>query len=131
MNEFSIERKVYYHHTDTGGVVYYGRYLELLEESRAEFCLSKGINLPEYAAQGISFPVVHVEVDYKAPARYGDLLRITSAPEKIGNASIHFFQTIQKNHLILLQAKTVWACIDHSFNARPIPEAIKNALNAR
>lgn len=35
--------KIYYHHTDCGGVVYYAKYLEFLEEARSKFFEDKGI----------------------------------------------------------------------------------------
>ena len=36
MAEHFIEKKIYYHDTDAGGVVYYANYLEHLEEGRFE-----------------------------------------------------------------------------------------------
>jgi len=41
-NAFSLKRKIYYHDTDAGGVVYYARYLEFLEDGRTEFLASRG-----------------------------------------------------------------------------------------
>jgi acyl-CoA thioester hydrolase len=129
VGDFYIEKKIYYHDTDCGGVVYYASYLKHLEEGRAEYCLSKGVNLGEYALEGIIFPVVHVEIDYKAPARYGDKVQIFTRVEKIGNASIHFAQEIKKDIAVLIKAKTVWACAGGDFKARSIPEEIKTALS--
>jgi len=41
--------KIYYHHTDCGGLVYYGTYLEFLEEARTELMEQKGVALKELA----------------------------------------------------------------------------------
>ena len=91
MDDFSIEKKIYYHDTDCGGVVYYANYLKHLEEARTEYCLHKEIDLKEWFRKGIAFVVVHLEVDYKATAGYGDVIKVTARVEKIGNSSIHFF----------------------------------------
>ncbi len=93
--DFYIEKKIYYHDTDAGGVVYYASYLKHLEEGRTEYCRGKGIDLAEYAASGTIFPVVHLEVDYKSPARYGDTIRVLTRPEKVGNAYLCFSQEIK------------------------------------
>src|SRR3989338_8890805 len=100
-----MEKKIYYHDTDAGGVVYYANYLKHLEEARFEFCLSKGINLSESATEGILFAVVHLDMDYKSPARYGDTIRIFTGIEKIGFSSIHFAHEIKKGENTLVTCR--------------------------
>ncbi|MDD5680802.1 MAG: thioesterase family protein [Candidatus Omnitrophica bacterium] len=128
MEAFYIKRKVYYHHTDAGGVVYYSRYLEFLEEGRSEYLLKQGIDVVKYAEGGVIFPVVRIEVDYKRPARYGDVISIFIRIEKVGNASIQFAQEIKKDDVILVISKATLACIGKDFKVRPIPDEIKLAM---
>ncbi|MFA5101034.1 MAG: acyl-CoA thioesterase, partial [Candidatus Omnitrophota bacterium] len=45
MKDHILEKKVYYHDTDAGGVVYYGNYLKFLEEGRTEFCIERGFDV--------------------------------------------------------------------------------------
>jgi len=123
-----IEKKIYYHDTDAGGVVYYANYLKHLEEARFEFCLSRGVSMVESAKEGAIFPVVHFEIDYKAPARYGDVVRIFTSVEKIGFSSIHFLQEMKRGELTLIKAKTVWACVNEALKPRPMPDKIRQAL---
>ena len=129
MAEHFIEKKIYYHDTDAGGVVYYANYLKHLEEGRFEFCLSKGVSMAEAAKKGAIFPVVHFEIDYKSPARYGDVIRIFTVIEKMGFSSIHFLQEIKKGELMLVKARTVWACVNEALKPKAIPEEIKQALS--
>jgi acyl-CoA thioester hydrolase len=127
MKDF-IEKRIYYHDTDAGGVVYYASYLKYLEEGRTEYCRSKGIDVAEYAGKGIVFPVVRLEIDYKSPARYGDVIRVFTRPEKLGNASFCFSQEIRKGETVILQAKTVWACINRDFKPTRIPEEFRSRI---
>ena len=90
MDDFCIEKKIYYYDTDAGGVVYYANYLKYLEEGRTEFCLSKGVSMKDWADKGVIFPVVHVEIDYKFPAKYQDKLKIFTRVERVGNSSVQF-----------------------------------------
>ena len=57
--------KIYYHHTDCGGVVYYAKYLEFLEEARTEFFDHRGILVKELIKQGVLFVDARQEIDYK------------------------------------------------------------------
>lgn len=129
MDNFYIENKIYYHDTDCGGVVYYAKYLQHLEGGRAQLCLNRGINLSEYAKNGVAFPVVHEEADYKSPAYYGDTIRIFTQVEKIGNSSVSFIQEIKRGETLLVKAKTVWACVDADLKARFIPAEIREKLS--
>ena len=129
MNECSIERKIYYHHTDAGGVVYYGTYLQLLEEGRTELCLHAGLDYAGLLSRGFLFVVVHVEADYKAPARYGDCVAITSNVEKIGRSSVHFCQDICRAGQVLVRSKVVWVCVSRdTFEPCDVPQDFRAAL---
>ncbi len=55
MGEFQIEKTVYYHDTDSGGVVYYANYLKHLEEARTEYFRSR--------SQELKSPTVIIVVD--------------------------------------------------------------------
>ena len=122
MADFCIERRIYYHDTDAGGLVYYGNYLKHLEEGRTEFCLSKGVDTRALKDSGVVFPVVHIEIDYKSPARYMELIRIATRVEKIGTSSIRFQQEITRDGQLLVKALTEWACVGNDFRAVPVPE---------
>ena len=123
-----LEKKIYYHDTDAGGVVYYGSYLKHLEEARTEYLRSLGIDVAEYARNGIIFPVVHLEIDYKRPALYGDTIRIFTRPEKAGNASLRFSQEIKRGEETLLTAAIVWACVNRSMKPVRIPDEIRKKI---
>jgi len=128
MAEHYIDKKIYYHDTDAGGVVYYANYLKHLEEARFEFCLSEGVDLAGSVKQGVLFAVVHVDIDYKSPARYGDVIKIFTRIEKIGFSSIHFAQDIKRGETLLVKSKTIWACVSEALKPQAIPDKIKHAL---
>jgi acyl-CoA thioester hydrolase len=128
MKEHILEKKVYYHDTDAGGVVYYGTYLKFLEEGRTEMCLERGFDVRALYKQGVSFVVVHAEADYKAPARYGDTVAIHTRVESVGNSSIHFAQEIKKDGTLLVAAKIVWACVGRDFKAQRVSDQVRKAI---
>jgi acyl-CoA thioester hydrolase len=125
---FELTKKVYYHDTDAGGVVYYANYLKYLEEARTEFFLDRNLEVKKLAQSGVWFVVRKVEIDYKLPARYADNLTISSEITKLKNASLEFTQTIKKAQEILVEAKTKMACVDNNFSPRVIPEDVHKKL---
>jgi len=128
MKDHILKKKVYYHDTDAGGVVYYASYWKFLEEGRTEFCLERGFDVGKLFRAGISFVVVHAEADYKAPARYGDTVSVHTRVDSVGNSSIRFSQDIQNGAALLVSAQVVWACVGNDFRSRPVPDEVRAAL---
>lgn len=128
METACLEKKIYYHDTDCGGVVYYANYLKYPEEGRSEFLSDKGLSLKDLSVRGIYFVVAHAELDYKAPARYQDKITVKTCIEKIGRCSLDFVQDIGRGDLILVKSKTVLVCVNKEFKPIPLSEDIKEAL---
>ncbi len=128
MEDFFIEKKIYYHDTDCGGVVYYANYLKYLEEARTEFLLVKGIELLKLAEKDAMFVVARVEIDYKSPARYQDRIRISAAVEETKLSAVKFYQEIRKENTLLARARTTLVCVDNELKLRKMPEEVKMAI---
>lgn len=124
-----MEIKIYYHHTDCGGVVYYAKYLEFLEEARTEFFAQKGFLIKELTRQGILFVVARQEIDYKIPAFYGDTLSIITRITNVSRVKIEFAYEIKnQNDKIISTAKTAMVCVDSAFKPQAIPEEARKNL---
>lgn len=130
MKEHIIEKKIYYHDTDCGGVVYYANYLKYLEEGRSEYCISKGVNLRQLADAEVLFVVAHTEINYRSPGRYQDKLKVITSVEKIGNTSIQFIQNIARDNKAIIDSKTIWVCVGSDFKPRPVPADTRRLLSA-
>lgn len=128
MSDFLFEKKIYYHDTDCGGVVYYANYLKHLEEARTEFFSSRGVDLKGLAERGTFFVVARVEIDYKSPARYQDRIKILTRIEKLRPVAIRFFQEIRTETAAVAEAKTTLVCVGRDFKPVPIPADIREAI---
>ena len=124
-----MQVKIYYHHTDSGGVVYYANYLKFLEEARTEFFAERGISIKELSCKGTMFIVARQEIDYKFPAFYGDILEVGSQICKISPVRIEFSHEIRnQNQRVVSQAKTTLVCVDSDLKPKAIPVEIKSSL---
>ena len=127
-----MQIRVYYEDTDCGNVVYYATYLGYMERSRTEFLRERGVDLAAYHAGGLLFAVTEAHVYYKGPARYNDLLDVTSTVAEVTPASILFTTTIKKanDDRILVKGDVRLACITPNGRAGRIPEEIKKAVTS-
>ena len=125
-----MKQRIYYHHTDCGGVVYYANYLNFLEEARTEYFAQKNSSIKQLADSGIMFVVARQEIDYKLPAVYGDELDIQTQIGVLGGARIEFLHEIyNQNKQVIAKAKTTLVCVDKNLKPQAIPEELRKKLN--
>lgn len=86
-----------YGETDQMGYVYYGRYLEYFEEARTEMIRSLGFPYTKLEESGVMLPVVHTEVDYKAPVYYDELMSIEVMLFDIPTVKLETFYKVSTN----------------------------------
>ncbi|OQB09748.1 MAG: Acyl-CoA thioester hydrolase YbgC [Candidatus Omnitrophica bacterium ADurb.Bin205] len=124
-----MQVKIFYHHTDCGGVVYYANYLKFFEEARTEFFSLRGFSIKELADSGTMFVVARQEVDYKAPAVYGDTLEIITSVTEMSAVKIIFEHEVRKDSgQVTTKAKTTLVCVGKDLRPKAIPEEIRNKL---
>ncbi len=88
MFEYDWQLRVRYADTDQMGYVYYGKYAEYFEVGRVEALRSLGFRYRDLERDsGVMLPVASLEIKYRSPAKYDDLLtvrtRITSLPTRV------------------------------------------------
>lgn len=92
--EYLTEIKVRGYHADFYGHVNNARYLEFLEEARWAFFESK-VDLRKWAAQGIIFLVVNININYRRAVPVGETVVVLTNLEKIGNKSVVLKQEVR------------------------------------
>ena len=91
-----MEVRIYYEDTDCGGVVYYANYLRYFERARTEYLEARGHSIAALMEQGTVFVVVHAEVDYRSPGRYGDTLVTETSVSNVTPASFTFSHVLRE-----------------------------------
>ncbi|ATU71694.1 4-hydroxybenzoyl-CoA thioesterase [Komagataeibacter rhaeticus] len=97
MVEHKIDFRIYYEDTDAGGVVYHARYLGLAERARTEAIRAQGRSASDLLGEyGLAFVVRHAAIDYRAPLRLDDVVRITTRLTELGAASCRLWQDFHR-----------------------------------
>jgi acyl-CoA thioester hydrolase len=92
----TLDIRIYYEDTDCGGIVYYANYLKYFERARTQYLEARGLSVSELMRAGRVFVVVHAEVDYRAPARYGETLEIETIISEMSPAAITFSHVVRE-----------------------------------
>jgi 4-hydroxybenzoyl-CoA thioesterase len=88
---FELVRPVRWSDVDAAGIVYFPRFLEYCHDAiEALFGELEGGYAKLTQLRKIGVPSVHVEVNFLAPLRYGDVCRVRVHVEKIGRSSVTF-----------------------------------------
>jgi acyl-CoA thioester hydrolase len=92
----AMDIRIYYEDTDCGGIVYYANYLKYFERARTQYLEDRGLSVAELMKAGWVFVVVHAELEYRTPARYGDTLEIETIVSDMNPAAITFSHVVRE-----------------------------------
>ncbi len=76
MKEFVFDRKINYYETDKMGIVHHSNYIRFMEEGRCLWLEEIGLPFENLEANGITIPVLGVNVNYKRHVTFGDIIEI-------------------------------------------------------
>ncbi|OFW11452.1 MAG: hypothetical protein A3H96_00680 [Acidobacteria bacterium RIFCSPLOWO2_02_FULL_67_36] len=76
--------------------------------------------------------LARVEIDYRAPARYGDSLEVRIAITAVGRTSFTYEYEIVDGPRVVATARSVMVMYDYAANRPvPIPDSLKQMLTTR
>ncbi len=96
MYEYVHQHRVRYRECDPMGVVYHAHYLDYFEAARTEALRDLGIAYRDMEDRGIIMPVVNLDVQYKRPARYDDLLDIVTRFETMPSVRVPITYAVRR-----------------------------------
>lgn len=117
--------RVRYPECDPMGVAHHATYPVWLEIGRTEMLRATGANYRDLEAEGIFLAVVRLELRYRRPARYDDLLRLETSLLVAGPVKIEHSYRLFRGDELLVEAATTLACLDREGRARALPERLQ------
>lgn len=129
-SDFTWNIRIYYEDTDTGGVVFYANYLKFFERARTEWLRAAGIGQQLLSeSHRVMFVVKSTAVDYHAPAKLDDELKLSVVVERLGRASVQFIQEAWRvdgaKRELLASGRIKVGCVDtQAFRPSPIPDDV-------
>ncbi|ALC96546.1 thioesterase family protein [Capnocytophaga ochracea] len=130
---FDYVLRTRYAETDQMGVVYYGNYPQYLELGRVEWLRSIGFTYKAMEEEGIMMPVVSLQIQYKKPALYDELITIRTKLKELPSTKIEFnYEILNEKGELLSTANTVLVFVDaRTFRPVRCPEKVLKLIKAK
>jgi len=124
MHELRTQRKVEFADTDMVGIVHFARFFVFMETAEHEFLASLGTPvLFTDGGRSIGWPRVSATCDYRAPARFGDVLDIHVQVVRKGRSSLTYQIDIARQGRPIARGRVTTVCciLDDPGGVRAIP----------
>lgn len=134
MKEYEFTVRVRYAETDQMGVVYHGNYAQYFEMGRVEWLRNLGVSYKWMEENGVMLPVVSLQMNYKKPARYDDVLRVKTVLKSQNSVKIEFdYEIYNEQNELLTTGYSMLVFVDMKTGRPIIPpsyvsDKIKNIL---
>jgi acyl-CoA thioester hydrolase len=131
-SEGSTRVRVRYAECDPMNVAHHASYAPWLEIARTELLRAGGISYASLEASGVLLVVVHLEIRYRRPVRYDDVIQIHA--RVVGGSRVKIeheyeIQVVERGGATIDEhaavASTTLACIGRDGRPRPLPDWLR------
>jgi acyl-CoA thioester hydrolase len=129
-NRFSYFLRVRYGECDAQKVVFNSRYAEYVDLAAAEFLRVLGFEQEIQTAE-LDYQLVKQTTEWRAPARYDQVLEISVGTKHLGTTSFTLATEfrIAGDEALIATSETVYVHVDtHTLKKSPIPQRLRLAL---
>ena len=124
-----FECRVYYEDTDLAGIVYYANYLKFIERARSEYLRDLGVDqVALRAGAGLVFAVRRIAADFLVPARFDDLLSLTTTAHSVTGARIELRQEIRGGETAIFAANVTIVALKTNGRPTRIPADVRRLM---
>lgn len=117
-----IEIRVRYAETDRMGLLHHANYLVYFEQARTELLRTRGAAYKELEDQGFFLVIAKIEIKYKSPAHYDDVLRIRTTVTRTSPVRIEHRYEVFRETAVICEGTSTLACVDRAGKLQAMPE---------
>jgi acyl-CoA thioester hydrolase len=126
----TVDVEVRYVETDQMGHVHHANYIAWFELARTRLCVDTGWPYPRVEAMGFLLIVTGVEVRYRQPAHYGDVVAVTTWIDRLVTRLMRFGYEVRCGDRLLATGATEHVWVDRA-SRRPcrMPEELREPFS--
>jgi acyl-CoA thioester hydrolase len=127
---FTLELSVRFAETDAMGIVHHSNYIIWFEAARVALMEAAGIPYRQVADAGYHFAVTALEIEYRSPARFGDIVHVLAEVETLRSRQINFRYEVRRadSRTILASGRSKHICVDLQNKMTKIPQMVMECL---
>jgi acyl-CoA thioester hydrolase len=122
-----IQIRVRYAETDRMGLLHHANYLVYFEQGRTELLRQMGRTYKDVEDEGFFLVIAKIEIRYKLPARYDDLLTLQTTVTRKTPVRIEHEYLVLRGKDVLAEGSSTLACVDRSGTLQAMPEWLLEA----
>lgn len=127
MTSGEISIRVRYAETDRMGLLHHANYLIYFEQGRTELLRTNGLSYKDLEDQGFLLVLTKIEVKYRWPAHYDDLLTLKTIVARTTTVRIDHRYELYCDKRLLAEGSSTLACIDRDGRPQALPEFLRDA----
>jgi acyl-CoA thioester hydrolase len=117
-----ITIRVRYAETDRMGLLHHANYLVYFELGRTELLRQSGKTYKDVEDEGFFLVLAKVEVRYRQPARYDDVLTLRTLVTRQTPVRIEHRYEVLRDGVLLAEGSSTLACVDREGRLQAMPE---------
>lgn len=125
MQTGDITIRVRYAETDRMGLLHHANYLVYFEQARTELLRQSGLAYKDIEDTGYLFVLTKVEVHYRKPAYYDNLLTIRTSVVRTTAVRIDHRYEVFRDGQLLAEGATTLACVDREGRVQALPDMFR------
>src|SRR6185295_1125417 len=133
MTAFTTVQKVRFGHVDPAGIAYFPRIYDYIHEAFEELWEAH-VGVRYYSLLGerrIGFPLVHSEVDFAHPLRFGDRPTVRVTCFKLGRSSLGLRYVFKLDEQVCIDARMTTVCVHlEDMKSFVLPEHFRQRFEA-
>ncbi len=116
--------RVRYAETDAMGIVHHAVYPVWMELGRSDLLRRLGDGYARWEAQGVMLSVAGISLTYRAPARYDELVTVTTRVREASRRKLVFAYEVTRDGVRLAEGETVHIVTGPDGRNRTLPDAM-------
>jgi acyl-CoA thioester hydrolase len=129
MIQGEITIRVRYAETDRMGFLHHANYPVYFEQGRTELLRSLGYTYKNVEDQGFLLVLAKLEIRFRSPARYDDLLKLETRVIRTTAVRIEHGYRMFRDGMLLAEGTTTLACVDRDGRLQAIPDFLRDDSN--
>ena len=122
---------VRYAECDQQGIVFNAHYLAYADEAVTYLLEQYGTAYDAILQRGLDTSVVASELQWSSPARWGDVVEVDGAVERIGRTSFTIALTIRVGERDCCRVRTTYVLVDADRAPTPVPDDLRERWLSR
>jgi acyl-CoA thioester hydrolase len=128
MHTGEITIRVRYAETDRMGLLHHANYLVYFEQARTELLRACGMSYRDLEDQGYLLVLTKLEVKYRRPARYDDVLTVRTTVARTTAVRIDHRYEVLRDGLLLAEGTSTLACVDRDGRPQALPDNLRQPI---